>query len=398
MTKKSATSRSRKLLTILAADVAEYSRLMQDDEAFTLDQLAELRAVMDAEFSKKNGRIVNSAGDSVLVRFDSPLQAVEAAIAVQSAHEAHNRSVPKMRQLRFRMGINLGEVEEQSDGDLLGHGVNVAARLEQLSAPGGICVSESVFQHVDGKLQVSLTKVGEQLVKNMDQPLQVYTVSGSGLRTRTEFQTHVVKAMRSPFVQLGLAIAVLLAIGLSASVWWRSERSQPPIFNNLQAFLDSNPSSDAMLEFFDLVTTGQFDGANYHVIRTWGASLEELDRIGEVLGGYLVAIGSEAENDFVYNLSLEEEGHWFADEGQFDGPMIGLFQAPGSPEPDGGWEWRNGDPVDYLNWRPGGPTNWEGNQWVAAFRNHKSNSVPANQWGDLGSIRRSVIFEVPHAP
>jgi len=130
----------RKLATIMVADVVGFSRLTAEDENWTISALAELRGVVDEIIARHNGRIFNTGGDSVLAEFGSPVEAVRCAVDFQEAARSRNLVQPRDRQLRYRIGLNLGDVIVRGD-DLLGDGVNVAARLEALAEPGGICVS-----------------------------------------------------------------------------------------------------------------------------------------------------------------------------------------------------------------------------------------------------------------
>src|SRR5262245_9798410 len=141
----------RRLAAILAADVAGYSRLMGADEEGTLKTLNLYRGVMTQLIEEHQGRVVTTAGDSLLAEFSSPVQAVRAAVAVQRALDWHNADLDEARRMRFRIGINLGDVMVQ-ESDLLGDGVNVAARLEQLAEPGNILVSGTVWEQIDGKV------------------------------------------------------------------------------------------------------------------------------------------------------------------------------------------------------------------------------------------------------
>jgi class 3 adenylate cyclase len=135
----------RKLAAIMAADVAGFSRLMGADEEATLGTLSAYRAVIDGLVAQHNGRVFASAGDSVLAEFASPVEAVRCAVDVQRAVEDRNEGLEETRRMRFRIGVNLGDVMVKDD-DLFGDGVNVAARLEGLAEPGGICIADSVFQ------------------------------------------------------------------------------------------------------------------------------------------------------------------------------------------------------------------------------------------------------------
>ena len=163
----------RRLAAIFAADVAGYTRLMAGDEAATLATLTAHRVVMDAIVARCGGRIANTAGDSVLAEFASVFHAVECAQAIQAAIAQHNDALEPRRHMQFRIGIHVGDVIVQA-GDLFGDGVNLAARLQALAEPGGICISEAARGHLGGKLQLGWADGGMQQLKNLDQPVRVF--------------------------------------------------------------------------------------------------------------------------------------------------------------------------------------------------------------------------------
>jgi adenylate cyclase len=167
------------LAAIVAADVAGYSRLMGLDEVGTARALREHRKVTDALVAKHGGRLVKTTGDGVLLEFPSVVDAVECAVAVQSVMDQRNEGVPLDRRMLFRIGINLGDILIEGD-DILGDGVNVAARLERIAEPGGICISSSAYDHVRGKVEVEFIDLGEQRLKNIDRPVRVYAAKSSG--------------------------------------------------------------------------------------------------------------------------------------------------------------------------------------------------------------------------
>jgi adenylate cyclase len=166
----------RKLTTILAADLVGYSRLMAADEAGTLAQLkthrTEVIAPKTAEF---RGRVVKLMGDGILMEFGSVVDAVNFAVAVQRASVAHNSGVPENRWITYRIGINIGDIIVEGD-DIYGDGVNIAARLEGLAEPGGICVARNVFNQVKTKVEVGFEDLGAQEVKNIPESVRVYRV------------------------------------------------------------------------------------------------------------------------------------------------------------------------------------------------------------------------------
>ena len=170
---------TRKLAAILAADVAGYSRLMGADEAGTLATLKAHRdELIGPEIAGRGGRIVGTAGDSVLAEFASVVDAVDCAVAIQTAMAGRNAALADDRKMLFRMGINLGDVIVEGD-DIYGDGVNIAARLEELAEPGGICVSATVQGEVAGKVAAGFADLGEQSVKNIAEPLRVWRWTGS---------------------------------------------------------------------------------------------------------------------------------------------------------------------------------------------------------------------------
>jgi class 3 adenylate cyclase len=166
----------RKIAAIFAADIAGYSRLVAEDEEETLRRLAAYRAVTDDFIAKAGGRIFNTAGDAVLAEFPSAVEAVRCAIDIQESLRTRNMAYPPSRQMSFRIGITIGDVVER-DGDLLGDGVNIAARLEGLAEVGGICISRAVHEQVANKLSVQFADIGAQEVKNIPTPVHAYMVA-----------------------------------------------------------------------------------------------------------------------------------------------------------------------------------------------------------------------------
>jgi adenylate cyclase len=159
----------RRLAAILAADVAGYSRLIEADEEGTLGRLKALRAdIIDPKIAGHNGRIVKTTGDGMLVEFASAVDALRCAAAVQTALAESNAPLPQDRRIEFRIGINVG--------DIFGDGVNVAARLEGLAEPGGICVSARVQEDAAGRLDLAFEDIGEQSLKNIARPVRAYRV------------------------------------------------------------------------------------------------------------------------------------------------------------------------------------------------------------------------------
>jgi adenylate cyclase len=165
----------RKLTAILSADVAGYSRLMAEDETFTVKTIATYREVITSLIKQHRGRVVDSPGDNVLAEFSSVVDAVQCAVAVQQEIQTRNAELPDDRRMEFRIGINLGDVIDEEDR-IYGDGVNIAARLEALADPGGICVSKTAFDQIETKLPLGYEYLGEQSVKNIPKPVGAYRV------------------------------------------------------------------------------------------------------------------------------------------------------------------------------------------------------------------------------
>ena len=165
----------RRMATILAADAVGYSRLIGRDEEGTLATLRAHRQVIDRLIEQHEGRVFGSAGDSVIAEFASPVEAVRCATEIQLEIDRQNADLPEPSRMRFRIGINLGDVVVEGD-NLMGDGVNVAARLEALSRPGGICISEAVYAQARDRLSLEFLDLGEHKVKNIARPVHAYRV------------------------------------------------------------------------------------------------------------------------------------------------------------------------------------------------------------------------------
>ena len=165
----------RRLAAILAADVVGYSRLMEADEEGTVQALNACRRIVDGLVLDHRGRVFGSAGDSVIAEFPSPVEAVRCAVEIQRALEGRNADLPEDRCLRLRIGINLADVVVEGE-DLLGEGVNIAARLEALADVGGIFLSRPVLDQIKNKLDLGYEYLGEHRVKNIAEPVRVYRV------------------------------------------------------------------------------------------------------------------------------------------------------------------------------------------------------------------------------
>lgn len=170
----------RRLTAILAADVAGYSRLVGEDEEGTLAHLkGHRRALVDPQLAKHRGRIVKTTGDGMLAEFASVVDALRCAVEIQRGMAERNSALAPARRIEFRIGINVGDIVAEGD-DILGDGVNVAARLEGVSQPGGICVSARVREDAEGKLDVAFEDMGEQHLKNIARPVHAFRVRLTG--------------------------------------------------------------------------------------------------------------------------------------------------------------------------------------------------------------------------
>jgi adenylate cyclase len=168
---------NRKLAAILAADVVGFSRLTGVDEDRTLARLRALRSdLVDPTIAVHNGRVVKRTGDGAIVEFRSVVDAVRCAIEIQNAMVERNAGVPEERRIEFRIGVHLGDVVEEVDGDLMGDGVNIAARLEGVAQPGSICLSEDAYRQVKSRLDLKVSDLGATALKNIAEPVRLYSL------------------------------------------------------------------------------------------------------------------------------------------------------------------------------------------------------------------------------
>ena len=222
-------SETRKIAAILVSDVVGYSRLAGADEDRILARLRTLRSdLIDPLISVHHGRIVKRTGDGSIIEFRSVVDAVRLAIEVQSAMVERNAEVPEDRRILFRLGIHLGDVVEESDGDLMGDGVNIAARIESVCEPGGVCLSEDAYRQVKGRLDLAVTDLGPIPLKNIAEPIRVYSL-------RVGVPAQAKPAMprgppapkkRSALAPLALALAALLTL-IGGGAWWFLNANRP---------------------------------------------------------------------------------------------------------------------------------------------------------------------------
>jgi adenylate cyclase len=232
-------SESRKIAAILAADVVGFSRMASADEDRTLARLRALRAeVIDPIIASQNGRVFKRTGDGALVEFRSVVQAVRCAISVQNATAERNVGTPEDQRIVFRIGIHLGDVVEENDGDLMGDGVNIAARLEGIAKPGAICLSEDAYRQVSGRLDMEVTDLGPTELKNIERPIRVYS-----LRVGVPAQAKPVTGPKAPekspepkprAALLPLIAGIVALVVIAAGAWYflAGKRPAPAVASN----------------------------------------------------------------------------------------------------------------------------------------------------------------------
>ena len=208
----------RKLAAILCADVVGFSRLMGEDEGATYDALRRLRRAIDPLIAGQGGRIVSTAGDGLLAEFGSIVDALSCAVEMQRAAGGLNAEMPPERHLKLRIGVNLGDVIVADDNDIYGDGVNIAARLETLARPGGVCLSHTVYEQVKNKLDLEYRPLGRHRVKNIAEPVAVFAIGPAAPSA-----VAVAFARWRAAISAGLAASLVIA-GLGV---WLIERPVP---------------------------------------------------------------------------------------------------------------------------------------------------------------------------
>ncbi len=338
----------RRLVVILAADVAGYSRLMEADEEATVRTLSTYREIIEGLVASHHGRVFGSAGDSVIAEFASPVEAVRCAVGIQRELEARNVDLPEDRCMRLRIGLNLGDVIAEGD-NLLGDGVNIAARLETLADPGGISLARSVFDQIKKQLDLGYEYLGEHAVKNIAEPIQVYRVltepeAAGKIIGETKRATHSWK-------RVALAAAVVVLIGGAGVVTWLRpweptiepasiERMAFPIPDkpSIAVLPFTNMSDDPAQEYFvdgmteDLITdlskiSGLFVIARNSVF-TYKGKAVKVRQVAEELGVRYVLEGSvrRVGQQVRINAQLVDAttgGHLWAE--RYDGSLADIF-------------------------------------------------------------------------
>jgi len=229
-------SETRKLAAILVADVVGYSRLAGADEDRTLARLRGLRSdLIDPAIAAHHGRIVKRTGDGAIIEFRSVVDAVRCAIEVQNGLIERNAGVPEDRRIQYRVGIHVGDVVEESDGDLMGDGVNIAARLEGIAAPGAICLSEDAYRQVSGRLEMEVTDLGPTQLKNIDKQIRAYSLQvGVPAKPKPAKQAEPATPAAAPlkagamsrWSAIAAALAALLIV-IAGGAWWLLNANRP---------------------------------------------------------------------------------------------------------------------------------------------------------------------------
>ncbi len=236
---------SRKLTTILAADVVGYSKMMAADEEATLRTLRSYRAIIDELIGKHGGRLFNTAGDAVMVEFDSAVESVRCAVSIQEELQARNAELPDDRKMRFRIGINVGDVMIEG-GDLFGDGVNVASRLEGIARPGAVYISASTFEQVKNKLSIGFEDLGPQQVKNIPHPVGAFQVISGPISVspaeKGDAGAKVGAARR--WVPAAVAVVVLAVAGGGYMFWKGLPRGPAPVPSFPANFTTDSMKSD----------------------------------------------------------------------------------------------------------------------------------------------------------
>ena len=246
----------RKLTAVMHADVKGYSRLMSEDEESTVRTLAEYRQELHRLTGEHRGRVVDTAGDGFLLEFASVVDAINCAVELQRIFRGKNLELPQDRRLEFRIGVNIGDVIEH-DGSLFGSGVNIAARLEGLADPGGICVSGEAYDQLKGKVELDFVSMGSHSVKNIPEPVRVYKVSIDGSQCSPVVDSSGKKASSRHLVILALSLVVTV-VSIIVVMWFQTVPSKPePVQQSAkpvtqQSVAEPSDSSIAVMPFDNL--------------------------------------------------------------------------------------------------------------------------------------------------
>ena len=241
-------SETRKLAAILVADVVGYSRLAGTDEDRTLARLRGLRSdLIDPAIAAHHGRIVKRTGDGSIIEFRSVVDAVRCAIEIQNGLIERNAGVPEDRRIEFRVGIHVGDVVEESDGDLMGDGVNIASRLEGVAKPGAICLSEDAYRQVSGRLEMEVTDLGPTQLKNIERSIRVYSLQvGVPARAKPAKEAKPEERKKRPMrALLGAGIAALIVLVAAGSWHFLGANRTAPVATTAHTPVAANAGSPA---------------------------------------------------------------------------------------------------------------------------------------------------------
>jgi adenylate cyclase len=344
-------SGTRKLAAILVSDVVGYSRLTGADEDRILARLRTLRSdLIDPTIAVHHGRIVKRTGDGSIMEFRSVVDAVNCAIEVQRAMVERNAEVAPDKRIEFRIGIHLGDVVEESDGDLMGDGVNIAARLESIAKPGAICLSEQAYWQVKGRLDLAVTDLGPAQLKNIAEPIRVYSLQvGDPAQAKPAKPVTPAAPRRFALASLAAALAALIVV-IAGGAWWFLNANRPAsVATNAPAEaarrsivvlpfanLSGDPGQDYLVDALtDELTTSLARLRDTFVIArntamTFKGKPVDAKAIGKDLGVRYVLEGSaQPSGDQVrVNAQLIDAGsgaHLWAE--QFDTPRANLLQT-----------------------------------------------------------------------
>jgi adenylate cyclase len=313
---------TRKLAAILAADVVGFSRLAGADEDRTLARLRALRSdLIDPTIAVHKGRVVKRTGDGAIIEFRSVVDAVRCAIEVQNAMAERNSGVPEDQRIEFRIGVHLGDVVEEDDGDLMGDGVNIAARLEGVAKPGAICLSEDAYRQVKSRLDMNVSDLGPTALKNIAEPLRVYSVAVGK-------PTAALKPKPAPRGRLVPATAVLAALlvgaGAAAAAWYLAAGKPAAVVASSAPApaptARSGVPTVAVLPFANVTGNPQYDTLTQRIgQKTMDAAGNAtiwriVGRPGGAAGsaGDPIEAGRQLNADYVVTGNLEAEGEAFA--------------------------------------------------------------------------------------
>jgi TolB-like protein/class 3 adenylate cyclase/Tfp pilus assembly protein PilF len=347
-------SETRKIAAILVADVVGYSRLAGADEERTLARLRGLRSdLIDPSIALHHGRVVKRTGDGIIIEFRSVVDAVRCAIEVQSGMVERNTGLPPDKRIEFRLGVHLGDVVEEADGDLMGDGVNIAARLEGVAKPGAICLSEQAYWQVKGRLDLKVSDLGPTELKNIAEPIRIYSlevgqpaeakpVSAATDAIKQERGTPAPKILgRSSRWPVLAAMATLLLLAAAGGSYVLGGRmTKPPQTGHLSIVVlpFTNLSGDQSQDYFadgiteNLTTDLSRLSGSFVIARntafTYKGRNADARQIGKELGVRYVLEGSvqRDQNQVRVNAQLidaESGGHLWAE--RFDKPLSNLF-------------------------------------------------------------------------